>query len=574
MGRFIAGIIVACLSVQLANAECGPTSPPNLPNSKLSISTLPGSDAAGVSLSHSTNGFVAVRELHNELRDGYQLLQIEFEHDQVGSRSESIGSMIILMEGFSIWRFISIGYNVQSEMPSLNLGHIAVDHDCDVLIVSIEDLKKFPLLRFIVEVPRYSSPSVKFHLSERDYNDSLGLLTSIWNEQSRFRLARVANVASDDALNIRSQPDHRSTVVDTISFDAENLKFRFCQKSKFVTDTGFGPAEGQLSDSRTWCMISYQGVTGWVNSSYIQVWNGTGYMPVHGSDYISLVAIVSPLNQEQSRASASDQQDVEEHTGLLQFLKDFDWSTIIVELIIAVIGIPIILWMFRGGLNRTSENAGVLDNNIPVEGLRRNTTLIYLPALFFGTMAVLLLVRLSETKIPEWGYFSFYRLFAILTAPRLESEGSIISKLSSQFSEIGFSISLNFLIPLLVGLAVGIIWGRRGYLTGGAIGLLSAMLLWWPTFYLWNDVSRSDFQDFRMTFLGLYLAYTLSFTLFASSGSGFGYALHGYFARTLNSEVLSVVSFVIRLMRNLILALLVAMLSHVAGQFVLGMILP
>ena len=73
-----------------------------------------------------------------------------------------------------------------------------------------------------------------------------------WHDQDRFPLlGSVVNVASDDTLNIRIEPDHTSEILGTIPHNAENIEIV------------------AIDESDKWGLVNSGEASGWVRLSYI-----------------------------------------------------------------------------------------------------------------------------------------------------------------------------------------------------------------------------------------------------------------------------------------------------------------
>ena len=66
---------------------------------------------------------------------------------------------------------------------------------------------------------------------------------------------RVNGVASNEPLNAREDPSHKSPIVAEIPYNAQNLSVHACR----VT-----------SSKDTWCFITFEHKQGWVNSTYLR----------------------------------------------------------------------------------------------------------------------------------------------------------------------------------------------------------------------------------------------------------------------------------------------------------------
>jgi hypothetical protein len=84
---------------------------------------------------------------------------------------------------------------------------------------------------------------------------------------------RVHGVAKGDVLNIRQEPDPKSEKVGEIPPDGECIKNIRCVGGlTFEEFTTLSEAEKKKIEKERprWCLIEYDGVTGWVNGSYLR----------------------------------------------------------------------------------------------------------------------------------------------------------------------------------------------------------------------------------------------------------------------------------------------------------------
>lgn len=76
------------------------------------------------------------------------------------------------------------------------------------------------------------------------------------NRQSTATTYRVIGVDRADTLNVRSEPNHRSSIVAALPWNARNIEVSNCQT---------------INNGQNWCLVGYQGTKGWVNSSYLEI---------------------------------------------------------------------------------------------------------------------------------------------------------------------------------------------------------------------------------------------------------------------------------------------------------------
>jgi uncharacterized protein YraI len=83
---------------------------------------------------------------------------------------------------------------------------------------------------------------------------------------------RVIDVAADDVLNIRAEPDPGAAKVGEIPPGADCVRNLGCRGGltlqEFTTLSEAEQAE-RLRQNPRWCQVEYQGVTGWVAGRYL-----------------------------------------------------------------------------------------------------------------------------------------------------------------------------------------------------------------------------------------------------------------------------------------------------------------
>ena len=83
---------------------------------------------------------------------------------------------------------------------------------------------------------------------------------------------RVVGVAGGDSLNIRAEPDARSTKLGAIPPNSRCIANRGCQGGlSFEEFTTLSKPEQakRLKENPRWCKIEYQGLTGWAAGRYL-----------------------------------------------------------------------------------------------------------------------------------------------------------------------------------------------------------------------------------------------------------------------------------------------------------------
>ena len=76
---------------------------------------------------------------------------------------------------------------------------------------------------------------------------------------------RVVDVASNDVLNIRTQPTARSAIIGIIPPNGNGIQNLGCQGGlSYAQWQSASPAEREAARKRVWCQIYYRGVKGWV----------------------------------------------------------------------------------------------------------------------------------------------------------------------------------------------------------------------------------------------------------------------------------------------------------------------
>jgi len=84
---------------------------------------------------------------------------------------------------------------------------------------------------------------------------------------------QVKDVAKNDVLNIRAEPNPHAAKVGEIRHDGTCIRNLGCQGGlTFQEFTDLSPAEQarRQQENPRWCQVEYQGVTGWVAGRYLQ----------------------------------------------------------------------------------------------------------------------------------------------------------------------------------------------------------------------------------------------------------------------------------------------------------------
>lgn len=80
----------------------------------------------------------------------------------------------------------------------------------------------------------------------------------------------VKNVTQDDVLNIRSEPDSKSTSIGEIPYNGVGLRNLGCNDDLFSQRLEMEPEERMNSTNNRWCKVEYRGVLGWVNGKFLK----------------------------------------------------------------------------------------------------------------------------------------------------------------------------------------------------------------------------------------------------------------------------------------------------------------
>jgi len=76
---------------------------------------------------------------------------------------------------------------------------------------------------------------------------------------------RVVGVASNDVLNIRTQPTAQSAIIGIIPPNGNGIQNLGCQGGLTYSQwQSASPAVREAARKRVWCQIYYRGVNGWV----------------------------------------------------------------------------------------------------------------------------------------------------------------------------------------------------------------------------------------------------------------------------------------------------------------------
>jgi len=94
---------------------------------------------------------------------------------------------------------------------------------------------------------------------------SLLFPVSVRAEASGPDFFRVIGVASNDVLNIRTQPTARSPIIGMIPPNGNGIQNMGCQGGlSYGQWQSATPAQREAARKRVWCQIYYRGVNGWV----------------------------------------------------------------------------------------------------------------------------------------------------------------------------------------------------------------------------------------------------------------------------------------------------------------------
>jgi hypothetical protein len=83
---------------------------------------------------------------------------------------------------------------------------------------------------------------------------------------------RVRNVAANDVLNIRAEPNPQARKVGEIPPDGACIRNLGCRGGlTFQEFTELSPSERKQRERKNprWCKVEYRGVTGWVAGRYL-----------------------------------------------------------------------------------------------------------------------------------------------------------------------------------------------------------------------------------------------------------------------------------------------------------------
>ncbi|TMV05492.1 DUF1311 domain-containing protein [Ruegeria sediminis] len=97
-----------------------------------------------------------------------------------------------------------------------------------------------------------------------------GVPTALLAEADGPDFFAVVNVAEDDVLNIRSEPDASSAKVGAIPPHASGIRNLGCEGGlSFAEWSEATQAERDAAARKRWCKIEYDGVTGWVAARFL-----------------------------------------------------------------------------------------------------------------------------------------------------------------------------------------------------------------------------------------------------------------------------------------------------------------
>jgi hypothetical protein len=84
---------------------------------------------------------------------------------------------------------------------------------------------------------------------------------------------------------------------------------------------------------------------------------------------------------------------------------------------------------------------------------------------------------------------------------------------------------LRILPVFAVAFLFGIYFGRAEILSVSIAGGLAALALVWPIVLLWDTIVQGKWHDFKLTFIGIYALYVLTFFITARAGALAGSAV-------------------------------------------------
>ena len=131
------------------------------------------------------------------------------------------------------------------------------------------------------------------------------------------------------------------------------------------------------------------------------------------------------------------------------------------------------------------------------------TVSIRWPQFLVGVALTVALLR-ATSYLPSQYYFQFEFLWDVFSG-----------SLAGDARDLAVAIGLRLAVPAIVGFAVGLISGRNGAMTAGLAAAVGTAVLWWPVFFFWDFLQTAAYRDLKWAFLGMYLAYALSYGLIA-----------------------------------------------------------
>ena len=111
---------------------------------------------------------------------------------------------------------------------------------------------------------------------------------------------RVKGVASNDTLNIRSEPSASSQKLGEIPYNANGVKNLGCKGSlNFADWQKASPAQRKAAAASRWCKVSFDGKVGWVAGRFLAEGDGPA-TPVSGRADIPEQPILRKLSPDEN----------------------------------------------------------------------------------------------------------------------------------------------------------------------------------------------------------------------------------------------------------------------------------
>jgi len=139
---------------------------------------------------------------------------------------------------------------------------------------------------------------------------------------------------------------------------------------------------------------------------------------------------------------------------------------------------------------------------------------VNLSALIFGMALIVVLTKLSQ-YLPSQYYFWFSGFLYYHDILAATGSGDAPVPQPANFA----SLLIKLAIPLITGLALGVLWEDDGIQAAGAAGFGGAFILCWPAIIAWDTFANPAVLERQNQFYLLFAAYIGSFAYLCLAAS-------------------------------------------------------